>query len=130
MGQKRIGIDVSSRMNNLMFTAHYQQVLKNRIIYSAGIFVGGHGSVFIVNDTMRWYNGNSIATPYANFNRPVTDSITSYQALDYISSAKSTGIQFGLGYYFEFGVEHGLRINLNSKWAYVQSNLRGYLQVA
>lgn len=125
-GQKRIGIDISSRLDNLMFTVHYQQVLKNRFLYSVGIFGGGNGGVLVQNDTLRLYSGKPIATPYSNSDLPIIDSITSYSILDYTSSARSVGIQFGVGYYFEFDVEHGLRINLNSKWAYVGTKLGGY----
>lgn len=126
LGQKRLGLDVSSRLDNLMFTAHYQQVLKNHVLYSFGIFGGGNGMVLVENDSIRLYTGKPIASPYENANQPIVDSITSYSILDYTSSANSVGIQFGLGYYFEFGVEHGLRLNLNSRWAFVTSKLGGY----
>ena len=125
-GQKRIGIDLSSRLDNLMLTMHYQQVLKNQILFSTGLFVGSNGHVLVENDTMRLYGGTSIATPYTESSRPISDSLTSYSILDYISSARSVGVQLGVGYYFEFGVKHGLRVNLNSKWGYVSSKLSGY----
>ena len=123
IAQQRIGMDFSSRMDNLMLTVHYQKVLKNRILYSFGAFAGGNGRTFVKNDIQNFYSGVTIASPYAEANLPVTDSSGTYSIIDYNYSAKSIGIQFGLGYFLEFGVEHGLRMNVNSTFGYVQSKL-------
>ena len=125
-GQQRIGVDLSSRMQNLMLTVHYQKVLKNRFLYSAGIFAGNNGNVFISNDTIRLYAGTPIASPYNEANKPIIDTSGTYSLLDYRTNARSVGIQFGLGYYHEFDVQHGLRVNLNSSIGYVSTQLGGY----
>ena len=124
--QQRIGADLSTRMHNLMLTVHYQKVLKNRILYSVGVFAGSNGSTFISNDTLRLCAGTPIASPYSNANNPIIDTSGTYSLLDYITTIQSIGVQFGLGYYYEFDVQHGLRINLNSSIGYVGSVLGGY----
>ncbi|MDG1332459.1 MAG: hypothetical protein P8P74_09020 [Crocinitomicaceae bacterium] len=124
--QQRVGVDVSSRLDNLLFTVHYQKVLKNRFLYSAGVQFGGHGSSFISNDTMRLYTGRSIESPYSNANQPIVDPTGSYSLLDYKTTARSVGIQVGLGYFHEFDVRHGLRFNLNSSISFVSSRIGGY----
>lgn len=124
--QQRIGLDISSRMDNLMLTAHYQKVLKNRVLYSAGIFFGGNGRSFISNDTMRLYSSSPVRSPFPTTNRPVRDSITSYSLLHYNTVSRSVGIQAGIGYFFEFGVKHGLRSNVNATLGVVNSHVSGF----
>lgn len=125
-GQQRIGMDVSTRMDNLMFTFHYQKVMKKRFLLSAGIFVGGNGKTFVSNDTLRLYTGTPIRSPYANANEPVIDSTGTYSILDYRASAASVGVQFGIGYFHEFDVQHGLRVNLNSTWGFAGTAFGAY----
>lgn len=126
LGQQRIGVDISSRMNNLMLTAHYQKVLKNRFLYSVGFSFGNYGTSFVENDSIRLYAGEPIATPFNDANTPITDSSGTYSILDYNSTARGVGIQFGLGYFHEFDVQHGLRINVNSSLNFVNTLISGY----
>ncbi len=123
--QKRIGVDVSTRLDNLTLTVHYQEVLKNRWLYSLGLYYGTNGRVFVLHDPVQLSSTSTIKSPYTNANRMVVDSVNSYTLLDYRSSAKSMGIQFGIGYFYEFGVEHGIRVNLNSKIGYAETELYG-----
>ena len=124
--QKRIGVDLSTRMDNLMLTFNYQQVIKNRLLFSTGIYYGGHGHQLVENDSIRLYGGEPIRTPYENSSRPIEEVTNTYSVLDYVSSAKSIVVQVGLGFYHPFGVMHGLRANLHAKIGFAQTEVYGY----
>jgi hypothetical protein len=126
VAQQRIGVDVTSRMQNLQLTVHYQSVIKNRLLYSCGVFFGGTGKSLVFNDTLQLYGGRSIQSPFSQANASITDTSTSYSILDYSSKARLFGIQAGLGFYYELNVKHGLRFNLNGKIGIATSTVGGY----
>jgi hypothetical protein len=126
LAQQRIGVDVTSRMQNLQMTLHYQGVIKNRLLYSCGVFFGGTGKSFVLNDTIQLYGGTRIQSPFSQANASITDTSTSYSIVDYSSSARLFGIQAGLGFYYELNVKHGLRFNLNGKLGIATSTVGGY----
>lgn len=124
--QQRIGIDLSSRMDNLMLTVHYQKVLKNHLLYSAGVFAGGNGRTFINYATNPAYNVQTIQSPYREANRSISDSTRTFYLEDYNTAAKSFGVQVGLGYFFEFSVKHGIRTNANASFGFASTKLGGH----
>ncbi len=126
IAQQRIGVDLSSRMQNLQLTVHYQGVIKNRLLYSCGVFFGGTGKSLVLNDTLQLYGGTPIMSPFSQANGLITDTSTSYSILDYSTSARLLGIQAGLGFYYELNVKHGLRFNLNGKIGIASSRVGGY----
>lgn len=126
VAQQRIGVDLSSRMQNLLLTVHYQGVIKNRLLYSCGVFFGGTGKSLVLNDTLQLYGGTPIQSPFSSANGVFSDSITSYSILDYSSSSRLVGIQAGLGFFHEFNVTHGVRFNLNGKIGFASSTLGGF----
>jgi hypothetical protein len=126
ISQQRIGIDVSTRITNLNVTASFNKVIKGNFIYSVGVYAGGVGTSDIYNDTMRLYSGKQIRSPYPVANQPISDSLTSYELLDYEARGRALGLQFGLGHFFEFGVMHGLRINLLGKVGLSSTKVRAY----
>lgn len=124
--QKRIGFDASTRLSNVNFTFHYQQVIKNNWLFGAGIFGGGNGTELITNDTLGLYD-NSIQSAYASVDQPFVDTNNvSYGILDYLSKGRSLGVQAGVGYFHEFDSKHGLRANLYGKIGYASNKVRGY----
>lgn len=125
--QQRIGLDISTRnLNSLMFTFHYQSVFSGNWLYGIGFFSGSNGRDIIQNNPERLYSGTPIQSPFQNVNRPIQDSVTTYSILDYSLQVRSIGLQIGLGYFFEFGSTHGLRINLNSRLGLAQTRTVGY----
>lgn len=124
--QQRIGLDIGTRFNNLNFTVTYQSVIKGNLIYNAGIFYGGMGSSLVLNDSMRLYSGTPIRTPFPDADQPISDSITTYNILDYSQRAKSYGLQFGVGYFYEFNVVHGIKFNLNTRVGFAKQRFAGY----
>jgi hypothetical protein len=126
-GQQRIGLDISTRMTNLMFTTHYQKVIKNRFLFSIGVFGGNHGHAFVKNDTLALYSNNQPQSPYNRVNEVQFDTTGNhYYLLDYRSTGSSIGIQAGLGYFHEFDPQHGLRTNINATVGYVGTHVTGY----
>jgi hypothetical protein len=123
--QQRIGLDFTSRLSDLTTTIHYQKVIKGNWLANTGLIFGKLGHAYIVNDTNLLINGYTIRSPYASvpthYNN--TTSINSFQLLQYDTRSNGIGIQFGLGYYKEFNVTHGLRFNLNSKFYFVHSKV-------
>ena len=124
--QQRIGIDFSTRITNLNVTASFNTVIKGNFIYSIGVFAGGIGNADVYNDTKRLYSGVEIKSPYPRVNQSISDTITTYDLLDYESRGRAIGIQFGVGHFFEFGIIHGLRVNLLGKLGFSSTKVRGY----
>lgn len=124
--QQRVGLDLSSRMDNLMITVHYQKVLKNHFLYSAGVFAGSNGRAFIPYETNADNLIQPAQTPYREANRPISDSTRTFILEDYNTTAKSFGVQLGLGYFFEFGVKHGIRTNANATFGFANTKLGGH----
>lgn len=125
-GQQRIGIDLSSRMDNLMLTVHYQKALKNRLLFSAGIYGGGNGRCYINYQTDPSNLSQNVQSPYSEANLPISDSTGTYVLEEYNYVAKSMGIQLGIGYFYEFGVKHGIRANANAAFGFASSTLNGH----
>lgn len=126
IGQKRIGVDLSSRLNSLNLTLNYQQVVRPKILLSTGIFFGSVGVTSTRNDSLLLYNGMGVQSPFSNANEAQTDSAYTYHLLDYRSTARIAGIQLGVGFFHEFGVVHGIRANLYTKLAWANSKLLGF----
>ncbi len=125
--QHRIGLDIGTRkLDNLIFTFHFQSVIKDKWLYSVGVFSGSNGRELIQNNPDRLYSGEPIKSPFKSVNEIRTDELSDYHILDYSSKVRSFGVQFGLGYFFEFGTSHGLRVNLNNKIGYAESSTKGY----
>jgi hypothetical protein len=119
IAQKRIGVDFSTRMLNINTTVHYQSVIKYNFLWSVGIFQGGMGKKYFTGDTMNIINGTTgNYSPYPSVNQPYINAEGSHSLLHYSVSAKATGIQAGFGYFFPFGVKHGLRTNVNFRIGY------------
>ncbi|MFT5777664.1 MAG: hypothetical protein ACI837_000612 [Crocinitomicaceae bacterium] len=117
--QKRIGLDFSTRMMDINTTFHYQEVLKNRLLWSIGAFHGGMGKNDINGDTLNIHSGSrGNYSPYANVNEPFIDPSGEYALYDYKTKVKGTGVQFGLGYFIAFGPTHGIRTNVNFRLGY------------
>jgi len=126
IGQQRIGVDVSSQMTNLMFTGHYQKVLKNQFLYSVGIFGGSNGRAFIHYDTILLYSNYPPQSPYSTINQGYSDSTgNQFSIFDYTTAGSSVGIQAGFGYFHEFDVQHGLRFNFNTSIGYAHARVSG-----
>ena len=124
--QKRVGLDVSTRLTNLNLTLTYNHLLKKNFLFSTGIYSGGSGIFDIKNDTINLTNGKGNYSPYSIANVQLSDSFSTYGLYDYYTRTKSIGIQIGIGYFWELGVIHGIRANLNAKLGYSTNKIRGY----
>ncbi|MFT5858606.1 MAG: hypothetical protein ACI865_000694 [Flavobacteriaceae bacterium] len=120
--QKRIGLDVSSHLLNINTTLHYQQVLKNRLLWSFGIFRGGMGKTITDGDTLNIYEGTNYS-PYSSVNQPFVDSSGTHNLLGYSMRGKANGLQAGLGCFLPLGPKHGLRTNINFKVGYISTRV-------
>jgi len=125
-GQQRIGIDITAKPQSVNLTVHYQKIIKKNVLFSIGVFGGSNGKKYIDNDTLLLNFGKKIASPFSNANRTLTDTLTSFDLLNYSLRSKSIGIQFGIGYFYEFGVKHGIRANLNLKVSFAESQMRAF----
>ena len=126
IGQQRIGIDLSTRMSNLNLTVHYQKVLKGNLLVSGGVFYGSMGQGYHHGDTLHILSGFPVHAPYPNVNEPIQDSTGTSSLIEYIQKGRVGGVQLGLGYFHEFGVQHGLRFNVNARLGYAQQKTTGY----
>lgn len=125
-GQQRIGLDISTRMSNLNLTVHYQRVLKGNLLFSGGLFYGSMGQGHHSGDTQQILAGFPTLSPHENVNQSIQDSVGTASLLEYIQKGRTGGIQFGLGYFHAFGVQHGLRMNTNLRFGYATQLTTGY----
>lgn len=126
LGQSRIGFDFSTRFNSLNGTLSYHKVFNSNFVYSVGFFMGSVGSSIVLNDSLNLYNSTGIVPPSRNVPSTYTDTFTTYSFLDYQMSGQALGIQLGIGYYKEFANNHGVRVNLYSKFGLGWSIIRSY----
>jgi len=124
--QKRIAVDLSSRLKNIGVTVSYHQVIKGGLLFSGGISAGSTGEVKTFNDTMRLYTGNPINSGFNNVNQIITDTSTSYSLLNYRNKGRSIALAVGLGYFYEFGIIHGIRANLYAKFGYAKNTMEAF----
>jgi hypothetical protein len=121
-GQQRIGFDLGTKGNTLSATATYNKVLKKNFLLSAGIFIGNYGLAFMDLNVQQFETGQRVYTPFSDFNSNHIDSSgISYTLFDYGSRGSGSGVQFGFGFFHEFGVMHGIRFNLNNRIGWMNS---------
>lgn len=124
--QQRIGLDLSSRLNDITLTANYQRVVKKYWLISGGLTFGTMGRKFIVfdNDTTLLKNGYTIESPYSNVSTSFIDTGgNNFQLMRYSMNSKGIGVFVGIGCFKEFNIIHGIRFNLNAKFYSVRSKV-------
>ncbi|MFT6500393.1 MAG: hypothetical protein ACJASQ_000500 [Crocinitomicaceae bacterium] len=112
-GQKRIGLSLDSRFENLTIGFNYYHVVKGNWFLSTGAYIGIIGSTAVINNPDLLNNNFSIESPYQNVDLPRTNDGKSFDLLDYGTSANGFGLNLGFGYFHEFNVTHGIRTNVN-----------------
>ncbi len=123
-GQKRIGFDLSTKGNNIILTAQFNQVITNNLIYSVGLFGGGFGYSGVDLNRTQFNTGRRLKTPFDRINEPITDSSGNvYELFDYGTKGSGFGLQLGIGYFHEFSIVHGIRFNLNNRFGWMTSRL-------
>lgn len=115
-GQQRIGVELTSRFTNVNTTIYYSKVIRTNWILSGGVLLGSFNS----NPAVL-----SSESPFSGMNQPFSDSIGTFSLNRYSLRNQGFGIQYGVGYFREFGTLHGIRFNLNQKWLSVQSQTKG-----
>ena len=122
--QKRIGFDLSTKGNNIILTYQFNQVITNNLIYSVGLFGGGFGYSGVDLNRTQFNSGRRLQTPFQQINEPITDtSGNMYELFDYGTKGSGFGLQLGIGYFHEFSPVHGIRFNLNNRFAWMTSKL-------
>jgi hypothetical protein len=127
-GQKRLGFDVNTRLNNFSYSTHFQQVIKGRWLYSVGVFgglMGFNGGTVISFNSLDVINGMRVKSPFQASNLAHNDTSGSYNLYSYSYGGKAIGLNVGIGYFFEFGNIHGIRINSNARIGSAKSNFHG-----
>jgi hypothetical protein len=123
-GQKRIGMDLSTKGNNLVISAHYNQIIRNNYFYSVGLFGGGFGYSGVDLTRTQFDSGRRLKSPFEQINESESDnSGNTYELFDYGTKGSGLGIQVGFGYFHEFSVVHGIRFNLNNRFGWMTSKL-------
>lgn len=123
---QRIGVDVSTRLENFNATLTYHQIIRSHFLVSAGIFMGGNGNAFAEIDTSAFDAGNRIRSPFPIINTYYDDSIGNYGLLGYQTVGSSRGFHLSFGYFKQFNTLHSIRFHLNSRWGMAQNTVRAY----
>ena len=126
--QNRIGFDINTRLSNFNYSMQYQKVIKGGWLYSVGAFGGMMGfknDSYVKHDPNDVINGMRVNSPFQPSNAPIIDTSGTYNLYNYAFGGKAIGVTAGLGYFFEFGNIHGLRLNSNMRIGYAKSRYRG-----
>ena len=116
--QQRIGVEVSSRLEDLSIGLQFQKVVKRNFLIGAGFLING-----------RYWGGgvNNIETndfPFSEIEPKIVSEGTEYQIYGYSSSSgKAFSAVFMTGYFHEFSIIHGLRANFNLRCGLVQNDV-------
>ena len=123
---QRIGLDVSTRLENFNLTLTYHQIIQSNFLLSVGFFTGGNGNAFAEIDSSKYDAGNRIRSPYSSVNTYSFEPNGDFGLLAYAVLGKSSGFHFSAGYFKQLNDIHSLRFHLNSKWGVATSEVRAY----
>lgn len=125
-GQGRIGFDLAGVINGRAnFTFNYHHMVKDKILLSAGVFLGSNGGAFISQDTSKLYEGKTLNSPYASLDRNISDSTGSYGLLNYRSVGSSSGFALGIGTFHPLNERNSIRGHFYAKAGMATSTIRG-----
>lgn len=126
--QQRISLEFSSQIYNLSVGFNYQKVVRNHFLIGGGIFIGGKMYGFTPLNLTEDQRLNR--SPFVEFNQVRIEDTASFELIDYSVDSRSVFITLNSGYFHNFGVVHGIRINSNLKLGYANANvLLGYRNI-
>lgn len=119
VSQQRIGMEFSTRLEDLSIGIQFQKVVKEQFLVGGGFLVNGHYVGGMVGEF------SSLHVPFSN----EVDRTTTVDGVDYQMYGYSSRSDYALsgvlmaGFFHEFTKMHGLRINLNLRYGMVHNNL-------
>lgn len=126
--QQRFSFELSSQIYNLSVGVNYQKVVRNHFLFGGGIFMGGR---------MYGYTPENLSfdqllnrSPFVDLNRVRTEDTSSFELINYSLDSRSVFLTLNSGYFHNFGVVHGIRMNANLKIGYADAKvLIGYRNI-
>lgn len=123
--QQRISLEVSSQIYNLSIGFNYHKVVRNHFLFGAGIFMGGKVHGYTPENLS--YDQLLNRSPFVDLNRVRIEDSASYELINYSLDSRSFFLTLNSGYFHNFGVVHGIRVNTNLKIGYADAQvLLGY----
>jgi hypothetical protein len=109
--QQRLGLDVSYRQIGLNATLSYHKVFAENWLLSGTLSYGQKGRY--IADYRDFDNKKlDFHSPWEAVNKPILSEGSEYHLKRYSVKNKALSVQIGLGYFYNFGVKHGLRGHL------------------
>lgn len=124
--QIRIETNLSTRFQDLNLTCNTHFVVGHNWLLSGGITGGFSPKMWIDNSRAELDQGLLIQTPYPSVNGAIEYEGASYKILDYSSNARFLRTNLGVGYFHEFGAQHGIRAHAFFLLQYVSNQINGY----
>ncbi|OFZ07961.1 MAG: hypothetical protein A3D92_13730 [Bacteroidetes bacterium RIFCSPHIGHO2_02_FULL_44_7] len=124
--QIRIETNLSTRFQDLNLTGNVHFVVGHNWLLSGGMSGGFSPKMWIDNDRAQLDQGLRVQSPYPSLNQGITSENASYTILDYSSSARFVRTHVCVGYFHEFGTQHGIRANTYFLLQYVSNQINGY----
>jgi len=116
--QQRVSAEVSSRLEDLSLGLQFQKVVKPHLLLGAGLLVNGRYWGGGVNDI------DQTEFPFSDIERKIVVDGVEYAIYGYSSSSgKAFSGVLMTGYFHEFSMLHGLRLNLNFRCGLVQNEV-------
>lgn len=123
--QQRLGFDFNTSGSNLYSTLSYQKVVGSNFILNGGLLFGELGRSRITNDKEYLNGTNKVISPIEAANQPTLASGKYFDLLSYSTKERGIAIQFGLGYFHEFSIIHGIKLSLLGRFGYAETALEG-----
>lgn len=106
--QQRIGLDLSYRQTSLNASISYHKVFSQNWLVSGAINLGRKGR-YLADYRDFQLDKNSFHSPWRKVNQPILHENSQYELKQYSVKNKAISFQVGLGYFYNFGVKHGIR---------------------
>lgn len=118
ISQQRFGFDLSTRMKDVNASITYHRVTYKNLILSGGFHFGNYGKNFI-DRYLAEVPFETLESPYAGRPSTIVESNETYKLHYYANKNYTLGLSVGIGAFKEFGIKHGVRFNLNTKFLFV-----------
>lgn len=115
--QQRLGIDLGLKFFGINANAYYQRVLFKHFLFSSGLILGNYGKNYVSYHRVgvEW---NTLKSPFTARSNELPDTTGVLHLRSYSTKHNAIGVTFGLGYFKEISMTHGVRLYLNSKFIY------------
>lgn len=106
--QQRIGLDVNYRQTGLNVSISYHKVFATNWLISGAINFG-HKGRYLADYRDFQENKASFHSPWSKVNEPILQENSQYELKRYSVKNRALTFKAGLGYFYNFGVKHGVR---------------------